>query len=119
MLSQILNDLGTAISMVLDFNNIFMVIAILVISVFTGLRMGNYGNIFGAVMESTVLLAIVTYLWNWLSTPGRFNVDVWESETILAWNNLMGLTGMALVGYLCVFFILVSAVYIIKAIASR
>lgn len=119
MLSQILNDLGSAISMVLDFDNIFMVVAMLVISVFTGLRMGGYGNIFGAVMESTLLLAIVSYLWNWLTTPNAFNTTVWEAETMMAWNNLMGLTGMALVGYLCVFFILVSAVFIIKAIASR
>lgn len=119
MLSLILNDLGDGIAMVLDFNNIVMLIAVLVLALVSGLRMGSYGRILGAILEATLLLAVFSYLWNWLSTPNRFSLTVWEGESMLAWNRLMGLTGQQLVGYLAVFFILISAVFVIKSFANR
>lgn len=119
MLQHILNDFGTAMSMVFDFNNLVGLVAIFVIALITGLRMGSYGNIFGAIMESVLLLALFNYLWNWLSEPGRFSITVWEGETIQSWNDLMSVTGMILIGYFAVFFLLITAVYLVKSIANR
>lgn len=119
MFATILNDFGDAISLVINVNNWVMLVAMLVISLFTGLRMGGYGHIFGAMFESVLLLGIFNYLYTWLSAPNRFDFDVWEGQTILSWNNLMSMTGMMLIGYLAIFFLLISAVFLIKALADR
>ena len=119
MLEVILADLGKAISVALNFNDLPMLLAVLVISVFAGLKMGSFGNVFGAMLSSVLLLAIFNYLWNWLSSAGRFSYDVGQAETLRAWDGLMGLPGFAVIGYLAVFFVLVSAVFVIKSFANR
>ncbi|WP_306252701.1 hypothetical protein [Parvularcula sp. IMCC14364] len=117
MISEIFNDIFNSVGYVFQSASLVVLLPIIAISIFAGLRMQKVTAIFGWIFEATVILGLFTYIWNWLSAPGWLSFGVWEAQTIESWNALMRLSLQELIGYFAVFFLLILLIFVTKRFA--
>ena len=118
MITTIFSDIFDSVGYLFGSGSPVILVLMVCISIFAGLRMSNANAIFGWVFESTLILAVFMYFWNWLASDGRFSFSVWERETVDSWRSLMALSLQELIGYFALFFLLILAVHIVKRFAK-
>ena len=117
MFADIFGDIFGAARYVIESAGWVQLAIILGISVLVGLRMSGPEGILGSVFEAAILYALVSYLWNWLSSDSRFTYGGWERETLQSWDNFMGTSFSELIGYLGIFFVVILVVNVLKRFA--
>ncbi len=117
MFTEIIGDIFDSVSYIFQGSSLIVIVLMVALSIFAGLRMNSASGIFGWVFESTILLGFFTYLYNWLTADGRFSFAVWEQETLRAWDAMMAFSVQELTGYFALFFLLIFAVHIVKRFA--
>ena len=117
MISEIFSDLFGSMGYVFDTASPVHLVMILAIALFAGIRMSSFTAIFGWVFEASLILAGLSYLWNWLSADNRFSFDVWEYQTVQSWNQLMAFSVEQVLGYFTLFFLAILGIFLVKSFA--
>ncbi|MCI5046905.1 MAG: hypothetical protein MRY59_05345 [Aquisalinus sp.] len=117
MISEIFNDIFNSVGYIFQGSSLVVLLPIIAISIFAGLRMQKVTAIFGWLFEATILLGLFVYLWNWLTAPGWLSLGVWEAQTIESWNAVMRMSLQELIGYFAVFFLLIMLIFVVKRFA--
>ena len=119
MFGRIMDDMGTALTGVVDGAALPTLLVMAAAVIFKGIRTRGLTGVFGRSAAALLLMLALLYVVYGVLAPERFTLAHWAAHTEASWSAVMGTTGLTMVGYYLVALVGVAAVFAVKSLLHR
>ena len=119
MIDRVLDDMGAALTGVVDGAALPTLLVMGAAVVFKGIRTQALFGVFGRSAAALLLMLALLYVVHGVLPEGRFSLAHWAAHTEASWAAVMGTTGRTMVGYYLVALTGVAAVFAVKSLLHR
>ncbi|GGY36236.1 hypothetical protein [Parvularcula lutaonensis] len=118
-MNDILSDLSEAFGYALNADPLTVLLPLAIVAIAQGLRADGIGAVFSNTTRGLVWFSLLVVLVGGLMADDRFEVAGWQARAEDAWNELMGIRFMEVMGFWLLLFAGIVVVSIVRSIVRR
>lgn len=119
MFGRVFDDMGAALTGVVQGAAVPTLIVIAAVILFKGLRTRTLPGVFGRAAAALMLMLALLYIVYGFIPATRFSLAGWAAHTEASWNTVMTTTGLTMMGYYLVALVGVAIVFAVKSLLHR
>jgi hypothetical protein len=115
----ILNDLHTAFGGAANADPMLVLLPLALVAIAQGLRSDGVGEVIGNATRGVLWAAIVIFLVGGFLSADRFDLGAWHSRLGMAWDNLLGINFVEVLGFWLLILAGAFAVFAVRSVVRR
>lgn len=118
-MNEFLSDLSEAFGYATSADPLMVLLPLAVVAIAQGLRADGIGAMFSNTTRGLFWFSLVVVLFGGLMSDDRFEVDAWQGRAEDAWNELMGIRFMEVMGFWLLLFAGVVLISVVRSVVRR